>query len=76
MTTRFTIHAGYVNSNETNAIIYNTFTEVQAYCQAVCDLTTGATVKIIDREKKAAVWDGPMDHKVLSDLKSNYEKGE
>lgn len=74
--TRFTIHARLNTSNEVNANIYNTFTEVLAYCQAVCDLTTGATVKIIDREKKAVVWDGPMDHKVLSDLKSNYEKGE
>lgn len=67
--TRFTIHAKRNTSNEVNANIYSTFEEVLAYCQAVCDFNTGLAVKIIDREKKAVVYDGPLTYNVLSDLR-------
>ena len=71
MTTRFTIHAGYVNSNETNAIIYNTFTEVIAYLQAVCDFNSGGDirVKIIDKKMKSVVYDGLINYNILADLR-------
>jgi hypothetical protein len=67
--TRFTIHANSLTSNEINASIHNTFEEVLAYCQAVCDFTNGSNVKIIDREKKTVVYEGPMNYEVLNDLR-------
>jgi uncharacterized protein YerC len=74
--TRFTIHANSLTSNEINASIHNTFEEVLAYCQAVCDFNmTGVSVKIIDRVKRSVIYDGPMDYKALTALKSS-EKGD
>ena len=69
--TRFTVHSRSNASNEVNANIYNTFPEVLAYCQAVCDFneTTGPTVKIIDREKKTVVYDGLINYNILADLR-------
>ena len=68
--TRFTIHAGYVNSNEINAIVYNTFAEVLSYIQAVCDFKSGdIRVKIIDRAKKSVVYDGLINYNILADLR-------
>lgn len=72
MRTRFTVHSRNT-SNEVNCNIYITFTEVLAYCQAVCDFTTGSNVKIIDRVKKSVIYDGPMDYKVLNDLRNRKE---
>ena len=69
--TRFTIHTGYIKSNETIANIYNTFAEVIAYLQAVCDFNSGGDirVKIIDREKKSVVYDGLINYNILADLR-------
>lgn len=74
--TRYTVHARSNASNEMNANIYNSFSEVLAYCQAVCDFneSEGPTVKIIDRKKKKVIYEGPIDYKILSDLKN--EKGD
>lgn len=75
---RYTIHTKWNDSGELNAAIYDTFAEVLAYIQAVCDVnceTAGLAVKIIDREKKEDVYDGPLNHIVLAGLKYNYEKG-
>ena len=73
MTTRFTVHSRSNASNEVNANIYNTFPEVLAYCQAVCDFTNGSNVKIIDREKKTVVYEGPMNYEVLNDLRKETD---
>ena len=69
--TRFTIHTGYIKSNETIANIYNTFAEVIAYLQAVCDFNSGGDirVKITDREKKSVVYDGLINYNILADLR-------
>ena len=69
--TRFTIHTGYIKSNETIANIYNTFAEVISYLQAVCDFNSGGDirVKIIDREKKSVVYDGLINYNILADLR-------
>lgn len=73
--TRFTVHSRSNASNEVNANIYNTFPEVLAYCQAICDFNenTGPTVKIIDREKKTVVYDGLINYNILSDLRGYHE---
>jgi hypothetical protein len=68
MRTRFTVHSSNT-SNELNCNIYITFPEVLAYCQAVCDFSVGSNVKIIDREKKMVVYEGPMNYEVLNDLR-------
>lgn len=74
--TRFTIHIGYLESNETIANIYNTFAEVIAYLQAVCDFNSSATairVKIIDRQEKSVIYDGLINGNVLADLRGYHE---
>lgn len=74
--TRFTIHIGYLASNETIANIYNTFAEVLAYLQAVCDFNSSATairVKIIDRQKKSVIYDGLINGNILADLRGYHE---
>lgn len=75
---RYTIHTKWDGSDGTYAAIYNTFAEVLAYIQAACDVnceTAGLAVKIIDREKKEDVYDGPLNEIILAGLKYNYEKG-
>lgn len=75
---KYNIHTKWDGSNGTYAVAYNTFDEVLAYIQAVCDVncdTAGLEVKIIDREKKDDVYDGPLNHIILAGLKYNYEKG-
>lgn len=75
---RYTIHTKWNGSGGLNAAIYNTFAEVLAYVQAVYDVnceTAGLAVKIIDREKKEDVYDGPLNEIILAGLKYNYEKG-
>ena len=75
---RYTIHTKWDGSGELSAANYNTFAEVLAYTQAVCDVnsdTAGLEVKIIDREKKEDVYNGPLNPIILAGLKYNYEKG-
>ena len=75
---RYTIHTKWDGSGELNAANYNTFAEVLAYTQAVYDVnsdTAGLAVKIIDREKKDDVYDGPLNPIILAGLRYNYEKG-
>ena len=75
---KYSIHTKWDGSGGTYAVAYNTFDEVLAYIQAVCDInndTAGLEVKIIDREKKDDVYDGPLNHIILAGLKYNYEKG-
>ena len=73
--TRYTIHAGDICSNEINAIVYNTYAEVIAYLQAVCDFHIGRSikVKIIDRKMKSVVYDGLINHNILADLRGYHE---
>lgn len=75
---RYSIHTKWDGSDGTYTTGYGTFPEVLAYIQAVCDVnceTAGLEVKIIDREKKDDVYDGPLNHIILAGLKYNYEKG-
>ncbi len=75
---RYTIHTKWDGSGELSAANYNTFAEVLAYTQAVCDVnsdTAGLAIKIIDREKKEDVYNGPLNDIILAGLKYNYEKG-
>lgn len=75
---RYTIHTKWNGSGEPRAAVYDTFAEVLSYIQAVCDVnceTAGLEVKIIDREKKTDVYDGPLNEIILAGLKYNYEKG-
>ena len=69
--TRFTVHSRSNASNEVNANIYNTFAEVIAYLQAVCDFNSGGDirVKIIDRKKKSVIYDGLINYNILADLR-------
>jgi len=75
---RYTINTTWTGSSELYAVAYNTFDEVLAYIQAVNDINCeveGLTVKIIDREKKDDVYDGPLNPIILAGLRYNYEKG-
>lgn len=75
---RYTIHTKWDGSGELNAANYNTFAEVLAYTQAVCDVncdTAGLAVKIVDNEKKEDVYDGPLNLIIIEGLRYNYEKG-
>jgi hypothetical protein len=75
---RYTIHTKWDGSNGTYTADYNTFPEVLAYIQAVNDInseTAGLEVKIIDREKKEDVYDGPLNLIIIAGLRYNYEKG-
>lgn len=75
---RYTIHTHWNGSDGTYASIHNTFAEVLAYLQAVCDINCDASdlkAKIIDREKNEITYDGPLNHEILTKLKCNYEKG-
>jgi len=75
---RYTIHTKWEGSNGTYVAVYNTFAEVLAYIQAVCDVnceTAGLAIKIIDHEKKEDVYNGPLNPVVFAGLKYNYEKG-
>ena len=75
---RYTIHTKWNGSDGIYAAVYNTLAEVLAYLQAVCDINCeveGLTVKIIDREKKEDVYDGPLNPIILAGLRYNYEKG-
>ncbi len=75
---RYTIHTKWDGSGGTYAATFNTFPEVLAYIQAVCDVnceTVGLAVKIIDREKKEDIYDGPLNEIILAGLKYQYEKG-
>ena len=69
--TRFTVHSRSNASNEVNANIYNTFAEVLAYLQAVCDFNSGGDirVKIIDRKMKSVIYDGLINYNILADLR-------
>jgi hypothetical protein len=75
---RYTLHIRFNNSNGVYASIHNTFAEVIAYCQAVCDINCESAIsaKIIDRKKRCCTYEGLMNHQILSDLKSRYEKGD
>ena len=69
----YTIHTSWTGSNGIYAAVYNTFAEVLAYLQAVCDINCeveGLEVKIIDREKKEDVYDGPLNHQIIADLRT------
>lgn len=75
---RYTIHTKWDGSGGTYAAAFNTFAEVLSYIQAVNDInseTAGLEVKIIDREKKDDVYNGPLNEIILAGLKYNYEKG-
>lgn len=75
---RYTIHTKWDGSNGTYTADYNTFPEVLAYIQAVNDInseTAGLEVKIIDREKKDDVYNGPLNLIIIAGLRYNYEKG-
>lgn len=75
---KYSIHTKWDGSNGTYTADYNTFPEVLAYIQAVCDVncnTVGLEVKIIDREKKDDVYDGPLNLIIIAGLRYNYEKG-
>lgn len=75
---RYTIHTKWDGSDGTYVAIYNTFAEVLAYVQAMHDVnceTAGLEVKIIDREKKEDIYDGPLNEIILAGLKYQYEKG-
>lgn len=75
---RYTIHTKWNGSGEPRAAVYDTFAEVLSYIQAVHDINCeveGLTVKIIDREKKDDVYDGPLNPIILAGLRYNYEKG-
>ena len=75
---RYTIHTKWDGSDGIYAVAYNTFDEVLAYIQTVNDINCeveGLTVKIIDREKKDDVYDGPLNPIILAGLRYNYEKG-
>lgn len=75
---RYTIHVSWTGSGELSTANYNTFAEVLAYTQAVCDVncdTAGLAVKIVDNEKKEDIYDGPLNPIILVGLKYNYEKG-
>lgn len=75
---KYSIHTKWDGSNGTYTADYNTFPEVLAYIQAVCDVncnTVGLEVKIIDREKKEDVYDGPLNLIIIAGLRYNYEKG-
>ena len=53
----------------------NTFAEVIAYLQAVCDFNNGGDikVKIIDRKMKSVVYDGLINYNILADLRGYHE---
>ncbi len=75
---KYSIHTKWDGSNGTYTADYNTFPEVLAYIQAVCDVncnTVGLEVKIIDREKKEDIYDGPLNLIIIAGLRYNYEKG-
>jgi hypothetical protein len=75
---KYSIHTKWDGSGELNAANYNTFPEVLAYIQAVCDVncdTAGLAVKIVDNEKKEDIYDGPLNPIILAGLRYNYEKG-
>lgn len=75
---KYSIHTKWDGSNGTYTADYNTFPEVLAYIQAVCDVncnTVGLEVKIIDREKKDDVYNGPLNLIIIAGLRYNYEKG-
>ena len=75
---RYTIHAKWNGSDGIYANAYNTFDEVLAYIQAVYDINCeieGLEVKIIDREKKDDIYNGPLNDIILAGLRYNYEKG-
>lgn len=75
---KYSIHTKWDGSNGTYTADYNTFPEVLAYIQAVNDInseTAGLEVKIIDREKKEDIYDGPLNLIIIAGLRYNYEKG-
>lgn len=75
---KYSIHTKWDGSNGIYTADYNTFPEVLAYIQAVNDInseTAGLEVKIIDREKKEDVYDGPLNLIIIAGLRYNYEKG-
>ena len=75
---RYTIHTKWDGSGELSTANYNTFAEVLAYIQAVCDVncdTAGLAVKIVDNEKKEDIYDGPLNLIIIAGLRYNYEKG-
>lgn len=75
---KYSIHTKWDGSNGTYTADYNTFPEVLAYIQAVNDInseTAGLEVKIIDREKKDDVYNGPLNLIIIAGLRYNYEKG-